>query len=90
VGVVLGLQSQRLGHLFIHSLSQGWSAGIYLADQTAPTLAGWGQPVAVASAIAGDTVVDLGRRRGTAVLVWITDLGEGNAKVTIGELQLRP
>jgi len=65
----------------------GWSAQVYVADRPASTLDGWGAPVTSRSGIRGDVSFDLGRRSGHAVLLWITDLGEGNV-VAIRELRL--
>src|SRR5436305_281360 len=65
----------------------GWSAQVYVADRPASTLDGWGAPVTSRSGIRGDVSFDLGRRPGHAVLLWITDLGEGNV-VAIRELRL--
>jgi hypothetical protein len=44
--------------------------------------------VATATGIPGDTTVDLGNHQGGALLVWITDLGDGSGQVSIGELQV--
>ena len=38
--------------------------------------------------VKGVATFDLGDRTGGAVLLWITDLGEGNSVVSIGELNL--
>ena len=59
-----------------------------MAGSPASDLAGWGQPVATATGIPGDTTVDLGGHEGAALLFWITDLGEGSSQVAIGELQV--
>ena len=42
----------------------------------------------VAGADAGTTVVDLGGRDGGAVLLWLTDVGEGD-RAEIAELRVR-
>ena len=50
-----------------------------MSGNTHPDLAGWGDPVASKDHItAGTTTFDLGGRSGAAVLVWITDLGDGS------------
>jgi len=73
--------------LVVSPANAGWSAQVYVADRPASTLDGWGAPVASRSAIHGDVSFDLGRRPGHAVLLWITDLGEGNV-VAIRDLRL--
>jgi len=89
VGVVLRLdKAHKLRRLTIKSPSHGWSAEVYVAGSPASDLAGWGQPVATATGIPGDTTVDLGGHEGAALLFWITDLGEGSSQVAIGELQV--
>ena len=60
-----------------------------MADTPKPTRQAWGQPVATKSGIGdGSTTFDLEGRTGGAVLLWITDLGQGNGSVSIGELRL--
>ena len=49
----------------------------YVADGDPTQLSGWGNPVASASGIDQGTTLDLKGARGTAVLLWITDLGDG-------------
>jgi hypothetical protein len=73
--------------LVVSPANTGWSAQVYVADRPASTLEGWGAPAASRSAIRGDVSFDLGKRAGHAVLLWITDLGEGNV-VAIRELRL--
>jgi hypothetical protein len=79
VGVVLFLnETAELATLEVGSPTQGWSASVYVAEQPADDLAGWGQPVAEEEDIDGDASFDLGGASGGAVLVWITDLGDGS------------
>ena len=48
-----------------------------MADAPQPTLEGWGDDRSTSkTSIDGDATFDLKGRRGAAVLVWITDLGE--------------
>ncbi|MGH9184049.1 MAG: protein kinase domain-containing protein [Acidimicrobiales bacterium] len=94
VGFVLTLaQPADIKGLELTSPTRDWSAAVYVADETAPTLAGWGEPVTAASSLAGTANFDLGGRRGTNVLVWITDLGNGSVgptfSATIAEATLR-
>ena len=89
VGVALVLDGpHKLRRLAIKSPTHGWTAELYVATAPASDLGGWGQPVATATGIPGDTTVDLGNHQGGALLVWITDLGDGNGQVSIGELQV--
>jgi serine/threonine-protein kinase len=90
VGVILRLEgSHKLGELRMTSSVAGWSAEVLVAASPQTTRAAWGDPVATkASVERGTTTFDLGDRTGGAVLVWITDLGQGNSAVSIGELSL--
>ncbi len=90
VGVVLQLDGpHKLKELKVTSPSRGWSAEVLVADAPRATRDAWGGPVATKVAGAdGTTTFDLAGRTGGAVLLWITDLGEGNSVVSIGELRL--
>lgn len=85
VGVVVSLaQVRALRALQLDSPTAGWTAEVYVADEPAPTLEGWGSPVATVS---GGGEVQLAGAEGRAVLVWITDLGP-ERRVTLGEIRL--
>ncbi len=90
VGVVLQLNgAHKLNELTLTSLSKGWSAEVLVADAPRTTREAWGAPVATKRGIGdGSTTFDLDGRTGGAVLLWITDLGEGNSAVSIGEMSL--
>ncbi len=90
VGIVLQLDRQhQLKNLKVTSSSSGWAAEVLVADAVPSTRAGWGTPVATKRGIdRGTTTFDLGERTGTAVLLWITDLGQGKSVVSISELLL--
>jgi serine/threonine-protein kinase len=90
VGVVLQLDGQhKLEELSVTSPGGGWAAEVMVADSPRPTREAWGAPVSTKKEIGdGSTTFDLGGRAGGAVLLWITDLGEGNSTVRIGELRL--
>jgi eukaryotic-like serine/threonine-protein kinase len=78
VGVVLELGEARdLRRLDVASPTRGWAAEVYVGDGTASDITGWGEPVTAQQAIAGDARFDLDGARGAAVLLWITDLGDG-------------
>ena len=92
VGVILRLEEVgRLGELVVVSATRGWAAQVHVADEPPPDLEAWGTAVAREDGIAGSHTFDLGGARGGAVLLWITDLGDGTPKVRveIGELSVR-
>ena len=78
--------------LIINSPTNGWSASFYVAGSDPGSLEGWGEPVETLEGIeAGtDVTVDLGGANGGAVLIWITDQGDGSGgdEVTIAEVAL--
>lgn len=89
VGFVLHLaQPQKLSELQVSSPNNGWAASVYVADSPKDTLDQWGAPVTAKEGIDGDATFDLKSRQGTAVLVWITNLGDrrsfssGNVRLT--------
>jgi serine/threonine-protein kinase len=78
VGVILTLaEVTELNQLRVDSPTQGWAASVYVAGAPAADLAGWGDPVATEEGINGGVTFDLGGATGGAVLLWITDLGDG-------------
>ena len=72
--------------LQITSPTRGWSASVYVASSPKAQLAQWGPPLA-SHVVNGTTAFDLHGRAGTAVLVWITDLGR-NQSVSVGDARL--
>ena len=90
VGVILRLdRAYKLSELKVTSPTSGWSAEVLVAGSPQTTRAAWGEPVESKRINRGTTTFDLGGRTGAAVLLWITDLGQGNSSVSIGELSLR-
>jgi len=89
VGVVLVLSgSTRLDELVVTSPTRGWSAEAYVADGAKATLGEWGEAVASETGIdPGETTFDLEGRTGSAVLLWITNLGRTN-QVAVGEAEV--
>jgi hypothetical protein len=88
VGFVLQLdQSQKLSELKVSSPDNGWAASVYVADSPKDSLDQWGDPVATKDGIGGDATFDLKSRRGAAVLVWITNLGDGRS-FSAGDVRL--
>jgi serine/threonine-protein kinase len=90
VGLVVTLDEARaLQSLRMVSPSEGWDAEVYVAEQPADSLGGWGEPVATAEGIAaGEATVELGGRTGRYVLIWITGLADDGDKfrVRIGDV----
>ena len=79
VGIAVQLdRAAKLTQVQVSSPTNGYAAAVYVADTLQPALAGWGEPVDVKSGVDGDATFDLKGRRGAAVLIWITDLGETN------------
>jgi tRNA A-37 threonylcarbamoyl transferase component Bud32 len=78
VGLVILLdRATELDELEVRSPTNRWAASIHVADEAAPDLPGWGDPVTSLEGIeAGTATFDLRGRRGGAVLIWFTDLGE--------------
>jgi hypothetical protein len=90
VGFVLNLNgSHALRELEVTSDARGWGASVYVADGPKPSAppGEWGEAVATRTGIDGNATFDLAGKRGSVVLVWITDLGEGNA-VSVGDVRL--
>jgi serine/threonine protein kinase len=78
VGLVIDLGGPTsVDKVAITSPTQGWSLSAYVAEGDPGQLAGWGTPVATASGIKGSTTLDLHGARGSSILLWITDLGDG-------------
>jgi serine/threonine-protein kinase len=82
VGIVVRIgTATTLDSLEVDSPTPGWRAQVYVADSVPTELGGWGSPVATesdvtAAADGGTTKVDLKGRRGSAVLLWITYVGD--------------
>jgi serine/threonine protein kinase len=82
VGIVAVLDhASPLGRITVTSPTHGWAATVYVADHPRATLADWGDPIDQKSGINGDATFDLDHRSGGAVLIWITDLGDGPPRV---------
>ncbi len=90
VGFVLNLNgAPALRELEVTSPARGWSASVYVADGLKSSVPPeeWGEAVASGADISGDVTFELGGKRGSVVLVWITDLGPENA-VSVGDVRL--
>ncbi len=91
VGLVVQVGAEAtLGELAVVSSTAGWAASVYAADAPAADLAGWGDVLDARVDISGDTTFDLRGVRASAVLLWITDLGDAppSLRVEIAELTL--
>ncbi len=80
VGIVIELDGEHsLDELTLVSATNDWSGELYLANSPQANFADWGDPVAVFESIAaGTTTVNTDGRQAGAVLVWITDRGDGS------------
>jgi hypothetical protein len=89
VGVILRLDAaHKLKDLVVTSPSTGWSAEVVVVDSVKSTRDAWGPPTASKQGIgAGTTTFDLSGKSGGAVLLWITDLGDGTS-VSLADLHL--
>lgn len=91
VGLVASFAtSHDLSSVTVTSPSAGWRADVLVVDGPLPgDRAGWGEPVAtIEGAGPGETRVDLGGTRGSAVMVWFTDVGEDHA-VAVRAVEVR-
>jgi serine/threonine-protein kinase len=78
LGLALTIGSpQTLHTLSVTTSTVGWSAEVYVADAVPnpASLAPWGSPVDSKQSVNGSTTFDLHGQRGSAVLLWLTDLG---------------
>ena len=74
------------------SPTNDWTASFYVADSDPGSFEAWGEPVTTVEGIeAGTATIDLEGVTGQAVLVWITDRGDGSSdsSVEIQEATLR-
>ena len=85
LGLVVELQdTATLDRLIVDGPSDGWSAQVYIADEPAATLAGWGTPVAEATDLApGTNAFDLSGASGRFVLLWITELAPSGDRFNV-------
>jgi serine/threonine-protein kinase len=93
VGLVLtAAEVGELDTLTLTSPTNDWSASFYVADRPPAAFDGWGDAVTTLEHIQADDAVkvDLQGSRGGAVLIWITDQGDGSGgdQVSIAEAVL--
>ena len=89
VGLVLSAdEAAKLDELILTSPTNDWSASFYVAESNPGSFDAWGEPVATLEGMeAGNVTVDLEGSEGGAVLIWITNQGDGD-EVTIAEARL--
>lgn len=79
VGLVLRLaHPTALGRIELVSRTQHWSVKVFVASTTGADLASWGTPAGTAADVNGTIDLALHGGRGAAVLVWITNVGDGS------------
>jgi serine/threonine-protein kinase len=96
VGLIVVLDGeQEIGSVVVESPVEGWSAQIFLANEQPQFQNGWGAAVAeVEGATAGETTFEFDPDEKGAVLVWITDQGDGvdgaGEQMQINEVRVLP
>ncbi|MEX2659210.1 MAG: protein kinase [Acidimicrobiales bacterium] len=93
VGVIIPLaEVTSVDRLEVVSPTSGWAASVYVAEDRPSDLEGWGEPVARAEDVDGGTTFDVGGARGSHVLLWFTDVGDGSVgnpyAVQVAELRV--
>ncbi|MEM7285006.1 MAG: protein kinase [Actinomycetota bacterium] len=91
VGVVIRIDGEvTLQELTIASSTEGWAASVFAGDDAGDDLADWGDPLDARVDIVGGASFDLRGVRGSAILLWITDLGTGTprARMEISEISV--
>jgi hypothetical protein len=98
VGIVIDLgASQDVGGLDVVAAPGGWSAQVFVAEQAADDLAGWGEAAGSVEGAGTDASIDLDGAAGRFVLLFFTGLSDdangdcqaGNPNaVSVAEIQL--
>lgn len=89
VGVIIRIDGEHtLQELAIDSPTEGWAATVFAADEAGTELDAWGDPLDARVDMNGSASFDLRGVRGSAILLWITDLGTGTprARMEIAEI----
>lgn len=82
--------SHTLHQLTVTSPSRQWIFSVYSASQPGADLASWGTPIGHPVTVTSDvTQVDLSSAKGSAILIWITDLGQPLAHPDVAGLPYR-
>ncbi|MGI9623490.1 MAG: protein kinase domain-containing protein [Acidimicrobiales bacterium] len=91
LGLVLVLSEQAtISELRVRSPTQGWAASVYTSDSPKPSLDQWGDRIDARVDIDGNATFDLRGVRASAVLLWVTDLGDAppQTRMQVAELEL--
>ena len=89
VGVIIRIDGEHtLQELAVESSTEGWAASAFAADAVGTSLDDWGDPLDARVDMDGSATFDLRGVRGSAILLWITDLGTGTprARMEIAEI----
>jgi tRNA A-37 threonylcarbamoyl transferase component Bud32 len=87
VGLVIDLgKSRPVGRVDVDADQSGWSADVYVADDVAPDLAGWGSPATTGEQL-GTTASFATDANGRYVLLWLTGL-PASGKLGISEVHV--
>ena len=78
---------RRVARVEVDTPTKDWSAQVFVADAPAADLAGWGQPVRTVTDVSSSQKIALGDRHGSAVLLWLTNVGQGG-KFELSELRV--
>ena len=92
VGIIVELASvSRITGVTVRSPTKNWAGDIYVLPTTAIPTAVPDRPDAVIGATTGDATVTVSPVTGRAVLLWITDLGDGPApfRFDTSEIEVR-
>lgn len=77
----------NLARIEVDSPATNWSADVYVATGAGATMTEWGEPVLSLSELSanadGTVVFDLAGSEGDAILIWVTDLGDGTTPIRI-------
>ncbi|HUR78896.1 MAG TPA: protein kinase [Acidimicrobiales bacterium] len=91
-GLGLVLQSEggnaEFAEIVLTSPTRGWSVEVYVAEQPAAALSGWGPPRASAIVREESTSLTIDKGRGGALLLWINNTGP-NRQVRINEVTVQ-
>jgi len=77
VGIWVVYDSALIESITVRSATSGWQAQVYMSDQPAEALAGWGEPVATLSMSptdAGQLTAEFAPQESGATLIWFTEL----------------
>ncbi len=86
-------QVTELARIEVDSSATNWSANVYVATGAGATMNEWGEPVLSLSELSADAdgtvIFDLAGHEGDAILIWVTDLGDGATPIRIELNELR-